>query len=99
MAAAPHPAPAGTTPSGTAPDVPDQLRAAAQALGLALDDTAVDRLCAYLALLQRWNRVHNLTAPRDPAETAALLDVITSPGGLVLKGEADQPPRAYTSRW
>jgi len=68
MAAAPHPAPAGTTPNGTAPDVPGQLRAAAQALGLALDDTAVDRLCAYLALLQRWNRVYNLTALREPAE-------------------------------
>jgi 16S rRNA (guanine527-N7)-methyltransferase len=44
------------------------LAAAAQTLGLALSDEVQDRLLAYLDLLQRWNRVYNLTALRDPAE-------------------------------
>lgn len=46
----------------------NRLVAAAQALGLALDSATVDRLMAYLQLLQRWNRVYNLTALRDPDE-------------------------------
>lgn len=45
----------------------DQLRAAAGAMGLSLDVAVVDRLLAYLQLLQRWNQVYNLTALRDPA--------------------------------
>lgn len=44
------------------------LQAAANALGFTLADTAIARLCVYLDLLQRWNRVYNLTALRDPAE-------------------------------
>lgn len=34
-------------------------------LGLELSDDAIDRLLAYLALLQKWNRVYNLTAIRE----------------------------------
>jgi 16S rRNA (guanine527-N7)-methyltransferase len=45
-----------------------QLAAAADALGLGLDGAALARLMAYLDLLQRWNRVYNLTALRDPDE-------------------------------
>jgi 16S rRNA (guanine527-N7)-methyltransferase len=45
-----------------------RLRQAAQTLGLALDDAAATQLLAYLAMLQRWNRVYNLTAVRDPQE-------------------------------
>ena len=44
------------------------LSAAASSLGLALSDEVLARLMAYLALLQRWNRVYNLTALRDPDE-------------------------------
>lgn len=44
-----------------------QVQAAAQALGLVLDEVVLDRLMAYLQLLQRWNQVYNLTALRDPA--------------------------------
>lgn len=44
-----------------------QVQSAAQALGVALDDAVLDRLMAYLQLLQRWNQVYNLTALRDPA--------------------------------
>ena len=35
-------------------------------LGIPLPDGAVERLTAYLALLERWNRAYNLTAVRDP---------------------------------
>jgi 16S rRNA (guanine527-N7)-methyltransferase len=44
-----------------------QVLSAAQVLGVALDDAVLDRLMAYLQLLQRWNQVYNLTALRDPA--------------------------------
>lgn len=46
----------------------ERLVTASGQLGLGLDAAAVDRLLAYLALLQRWNRVYNLTAVRDPDE-------------------------------
>lgn len=35
-------------------------------LGLSLTDTQSSQLLQYLALLQKWNRVYNLTAVRDP---------------------------------
>jgi 16S rRNA (guanine527-N7)-methyltransferase len=35
------------------------------ALGLDLDATAQTKLSAYVALLEKWNRTHNLTAIRD----------------------------------
>jgi len=45
-------------------------------LGLDLSDTQLGRLMDYLALIQKWNKVYNLTAVRDPAEmlTHHLLD-------------------------
>lgn len=42
-----------------------RLEAAAETLGLALDDEVLDRLMAYLHLLRRWNGVYNLTALRE----------------------------------
>lgn len=45
-----------------------RLQAAAAGLGLALDEVLVDRLLAYLQLLQRWNRVYNLTALCDAGQ-------------------------------
>jgi 16S rRNA (guanine527-N7)-methyltransferase len=45
-----------------------RLQSAADQLGLALPDSTLDRLMAYLGLLQRWNKVYNLTALRDPDE-------------------------------
>ena len=46
----------------------DTLQAAAAQLGLNLSDHQLDQLLAYLALLQKWNKVYNLTAVRDPAQ-------------------------------
>jgi len=42
------------------------LQAAAQTLGLTLSDKQLDQLLAYLDLIQKWNKVYNLTAVRDP---------------------------------
>jgi len=46
----------------------EKLHAAATELGLNLSDFQLDQLLAYLALLQKWNKVYNLTAVRDPAQ-------------------------------
>ncbi len=43
----------------------EQLTAGVAALGLTLPDGAEAKLLAYLALLDKWNRVFNLTAVRD----------------------------------
>lgn len=37
-------------------------------LGLTLDDSAHQKLLDYVALLQKWNKVYNLSAIRDPQE-------------------------------
>lgn len=52
------------------------LRQGASALGLSLNDTQIAQLLGYHALIQKWNKVYNLTAIRDPAEmlTHHLLD-------------------------
>jgi len=46
----------------------ETLDRAARELGLNLGDAQLDQLLAYLALLQKWNKVYNLTAVRDPAQ-------------------------------
>ncbi len=45
-----------------------QLAAAASTMGLTLSGATLQRLMEYLGLLQRWNKVYNLTALRDPDE-------------------------------
>ncbi|HEY1089988.1 MAG TPA: 16S rRNA (guanine(527)-N(7))-methyltransferase RsmG [Burkholderiaceae bacterium] len=42
------------------------LAAAAAELGLSLSDEQFEKLLAYLGLIQKWNRVYNLTAVREP---------------------------------
>jgi len=42
-----------------------QLATGVAALGLALPEGAEAKLMAYLGLLEKWNRVHNLTAVRE----------------------------------
>jgi 16S rRNA (guanine527-N7)-methyltransferase len=56
------------------------LRSGAQALGLALSDAQIQHLLAFAALIQKWNKVYNLTALRDPADmlTHHLLDSLTA---------------------
>jgi 16S rRNA (guanine527-N7)-methyltransferase len=56
------------------------LRSGVQALGLSLSDEQIQRLLAYAALIQKWNKVYNLTALRDPADilTHHLLDSLTA---------------------
>lgn len=49
-----------------------QLEAAAKALGLALNATQFDNLFAYLELIQKWNKVYNLTSVRDPSDMLSL---------------------------
>ncbi len=44
-----------------------ELRAGLRALSLGLTDEQVGLLLDYLALIQKWNKVYNLTALRDPA--------------------------------
>jgi 16S rRNA (guanine527-N7)-methyltransferase len=55
-----------------------QLSAGCAQLGLTLEPAETEQLLAYLALLQRWNKVYNLSAVRDPAEmlTHHLLDCL-----------------------
>lgn len=63
-----------------APLMRETLSAGAQALGLTLDDARITGLLDYLALLQKWNKVYNLTAVRDPQEmlTHHLLDSLAA---------------------
>ena len=57
-----------------------QLQAGADALTLGLTDAQVTLLIDFLALLQKWNKVYNLTAVRDPQEmmTHHLLDSLAA---------------------
>jgi len=61
------------------------LQSGAAQLGLNLSDAQFDQLLGYLALIQKWNKVYNLTAVRDPQEmlTHHLLDSLTSVAPLV----------------
>ena len=56
------------------------------AMGLALPQAAQDKLLDYVALLAKWNKVHNLTAVRDPQEMLShhLLDSLSVLGACVL---------------
>lgn len=62
-----------------------ELQIGLQALELSLDDEQVDMLLAYLTLIEKWNKVYNLTAVREPAEmlTHHLLDSLAVVGPLL----------------
>lgn len=68
------------------------LRQGVAALGLSLSDGQITQLLSYHALIQKWNKVYNLTAIRDPAEmlTHHLLDslAIIAPLRIRLAGLA-----------
>jgi 16S rRNA (guanine527-N7)-methyltransferase len=61
------------------------LRDGLAALRLALTDTQVAQLLAYQDLIQKWTKVYNLTAVRDPAEmlTHHLLDSLVAVAPLL----------------
>ncbi len=50
----------------------EQLSAGVQQLGLDLPDACQEQLLDYLALLQKWNSVYNLTAVRDAQQMLTL---------------------------
>ena len=70
------------------------LRDGARALALDLPEEMQRQLLAYMALIQKWTRVYNLTAVRDPQEmlTHHLLDSLAAVTPL-LRHTAGQPIR------
>jgi 16S rRNA (guanine527-N7)-methyltransferase len=66
-------------------DLRTTLQAGLQSLQLELDARQVELLLDYVGLLQKWNKVYNLTAVRDPAEmmTHHLLDSLAAIGPLL----------------
>jgi 16S rRNA (guanine527-N7)-methyltransferase len=66
----------------------DALRAGIERLRLSLDRPAQDKLLAYVALLDKWNRTHNLTAIRDRGQviTHHLLDSLAVVPHLPARG-------------
>ncbi len=65
-------------------DLKNTLQVGLQQLKLDLDERQVELLLDYLGLLQKWNKVYNLTAVRDPGEmmTHHLLDTLAAIGPL-----------------
>ena len=61
-------------------DVEQTLRDGAQALALDLSEAQIMLLLDFMALLQKWNKVYNLTSVRDPAGmvTHHLLDSLAA---------------------
>jgi 16S rRNA (guanine527-N7)-methyltransferase len=61
-------------------DLAAGLSAGVQALGLGLSADQQQRLLDYVAMIQKWNKVYNLTALRNPADmlTHHLLDSLTA---------------------
>ena len=61
------------------------LKSGVAELGLDLSEAQFEQLLGYLALIQKWNKVYNLTAVRDPQEmlTHHLLDSLTAVAPLV----------------
>ncbi|QTW19214.1 16S rRNA (guanine(527)-N(7))-methyltransferase RsmG [Comamonas kerstersii] len=53
-------------------DLRQQLEQGAAQLGLHLTVEQFDKLMAFLDLLQKWNKVYNLTSVRDPQEMVSL---------------------------
>lgn len=49
-----------------------QLEQGVQQLGLTLSVEQIDKLMGFLDLLQKWNKVYNLTSVRDPQEMMSL---------------------------
>ena len=64
-----------------------RLRRGAELLGLRLSDAQHQHLLTYIDLLQKWNRVYNLTAVKDPQQmlTQHVLDCLAVVSPLIEK--------------
>ena len=76
----------------------ERLHAGCQALGLALDETQRIKLLDFMGLLQKWNKVYNLTAVRNTEEmlTHHLLDSLAAVAPLqrhLAAGQGGAAPR------
>ena len=76
----------------------ERLHAGCQALGLALDETQRVKLLDFMGLLQKWNKVYNLTAVRNTEEmlTHHLLDSLAAVAPLqrhLAAGQGSAAPR------
>jgi len=62
-----------------AKNIGQQIQQGSEKLGLDLTDDQVSRLQAYVGLLDKWNKVYNLSAIRDPNEMVSrhILDSLT----------------------
>jgi len=60
-------------------EIKSKLEDGLQEMGIQIDDEKKSKLIAYLLLIDKWNKVHNLTAIRDPIEmvTLHLLDSLS----------------------
>lgn len=54
------------------PALQAKLEAGLTTMPIKLDTATIEKLLDYLILLQKWNKVHNLTAVRDPMEMVTL---------------------------
>ena len=77
----------------------EQLSSGLVALGIDLSAEAQNRLLAYAAFLEKWNRTYSLTALRDPRravshhllDSLAILPFVTSPNLLDVGSGGGQP--------
>ena len=74
------------------------LRAGCQTLGLELDEAQIAKLLDFMGLLQKWNKVYNLTAVRNTEEmlTHHLLDSLAAVAPLqrhLAAGQGGAAPR------
>jgi 16S rRNA (guanine527-N7)-methyltransferase len=62
------------------PELGARLAAGIASLGLSLSDAQQQQLLGYMGLIQKWNKVYNLTALRDPQDmlTHHLLDSLSA---------------------
>jgi 16S rRNA (guanine527-N7)-methyltransferase len=79
-----HSIPAPASDASMSAPLEAELREGLAGLGLELDDVRIGQLMGYLDLIQKWTKVYNLTAVRDPAEmlTHHLLDCLAVVGPL-----------------
>lgn len=83
------------TPSAATAAFRPTLLSAAEQQGVQLTDAQADALLCYLDLIQKWTKVYNLTAVRDPKEmlTHHLLDSLAAvPPLRRALAQADLPP-------